>query len=88
MRCPKCGQELRLVSAEGSEPSKHPSVTEIGVALGEHAKLVELSQAGANGAVVVKPKGYLRKDFGAIADKLKPFNARYMSDGKNSRWEI
>lgn len=87
LTCPNCGQPLKLVKADGGS-AKNPSIAEIEHALGEHAKLVEISQAGASGAIVVNPRGYLRKDFGAIADKLKPFNARYVSDGKNSRWEI
>ncbi len=93
LKCPWCGNELNLskvATVEEVEPEKpkHPSLTEVEVALGEHAKLVEFSQAGANGVIVVKPKFYLRNDFGKIADKLKQFDARYVSEGKNSRWEI
>jgi ParB/RepB/Spo0J family partition protein len=40
-------------------------------------------------AVVVRPKGYLGIDrFTAIADILRPFNAKYVSAGKLSHWLI
>lgn len=88
MRCPNCGVELVLrTKDELTEKDKHPSLDRVRVALGPDAKFCEFSQG--DGVVTIRPKHYLGKEaFSRISDTLKQFDARYISEGKQSRWEV
>jgi len=89
MRCPNCGVELglKLLGEPERTTETSPSVDHVRVALGDYAKLLNFETG--SGIIVVKPKYFLGKErFAQISEQLKQFDAQYVSEGKNSRWEI
>ena len=91
-----CGREHDIVITEKvaekpmPAPSELPSVTRVESELGELAKLVDISQSGSNGPIVVMKKiPWLdTRDWDDIDRLLIKFNALWIRDKENSRWEI
>ena len=86
MKCPGCGIELGLVKASAPAVSKM-NIDGCKEALGDLADLMDYSVT-TKGAIVVKPKMWLQNEFGECNERLKEIGARWIPEGKDSRWEV
>jgi hypothetical protein len=86
--CPKCGAsfgvEVRV--ATKSDVSKM-NIQGVKDALGDLAPLMDYSVA-TTGKIIVKPKMWLQSEFGECNERLKEIGAKWVPEGKDSRWEV
>jgi len=68
--------------------TKQPSlIAEVKKAIDDWIEDVDITEE--NGSVIVMPKGFLGKDvWYEINGALKPFDAEWVSAGKESKWAI
>ena len=87
-KCPHCGSPIIVRLEPALAPTPRLTIPNIEAALGpDLVKLVSMSRKGD--VIVVKPIGYLGGErFRSISFKLRQFDARYVSAGKESRWEV
>jgi hypothetical protein len=85
LSCPNCGEPILL---EISKVLKQPaSIQDIKGVLDRWIEDVDVTEE--NDSIVVIPKGFLGKELWyQINNALKPFDADYVSAGKESRWVI
>lgn len=92
MKCPNCGIELNIKVEKGiaaQKPFERQNVTidDCKAALGDLAPLMDYSVNG-KGVIVVKRKEWLLSEFRECNERLKEIGAKWIPEGKDSRWEV
>jgi len=83
------GEKPRAEKPAAKPPAPKMTVSRVNEALGEDAKLVNVTVDVSDGFITVKPREFLGAEaFKRIASKMKAVDAEYVSAGKDSRFTI